>query len=623
MNDTNICRPSECGNGAQLHSHALRDSYKSSFVRYGLAGLAVAGFAVPVVTYFWFIHHYAVNVVWIDQWSNVDLLARSHAGTLNLSVLWAQHLENRMFFPNLIVLLLARTTHFNILIEEYLSAAILIVAVFLVVLAHRRRSSSIPLVFYCPLAIVVLSFVQWANALWGFQIAWYLIILALAVSLFLLDSPKFSRWLLAGAALAAIVGSFSSFGGLLIWPAGLFLLFCRRRPRSAVLAWISCAIATALVYFYHLNLSDSGTNNSYAFTHPITTIRSFFYTVGDVVGLWSSDTPISFTHVAANWAVVALGVVIFTIAIWIVIVNLRVRDARGGGPVGASLIVFGLLFAATFTAGRASFGNADAYRFATYGVLILVGCYLAILDPPLTLKKRSTAAKQSFDHEEDLIRSPLAKGLLYQRVARTQGQRGADVSIVVMQSVLAVVIFLQISLGTYNGLAAARGWHQHEVVTADVTVNIDKASDTLVANVFWPYGTGAIRRLVHISRTLRLDLFATGESVFYLKEGLHANHLPVPLIRVIHPAIGATVNGRLWLLATTSPLARPNRVEFHLTGGGLQGAVIAVAKMSRNGWTDLWNSTAVPNGNYVLQSVGYNVSGKSTQSRGILIRVKN
>jgi len=32
-----------------------------------------------------------------------------------------QHNENRIFFPNLIVILLSRTTHFNVQVEEYLT----------------------------------------------------------------------------------------------------------------------------------------------------------------------------------------------------------------------------------------------------------------------------------------------------------------------------------------------------------------------------------------------------------------------------------------------------------------------------------------------------------------------
>ena len=71
--------------------------------------------------------------------------------------------------------------------------------------------------------------------------AWYLVMAALALALFLLDRPVLNWFVLAGAIAAAVVGSFSSLQGLLIWPAGLVLLYCRKRQRTLVVAWILSA----------------------------------------------------------------------------------------------------------------------------------------------------------------------------------------------------------------------------------------------------------------------------------------------------------------------------------------------------------------------------------------------
>ena len=44
----------------------------------------VLGFAVPVAVYIWFLHHYCLNVVFADQWSDVTLISvlrrSSHPG---------------------------------------------------------------------------------------------------------------------------------------------------------------------------------------------------------------------------------------------------------------------------------------------------------------------------------------------------------------------------------------------------------------------------------------------------------------------------------------------------------------------------------------------------------------
>ena len=145
--------------------------------------LALIGFAIPITAYFWLIHRYSVNTIYLDQWYNVSLIEHS----LSFSALWAQHDEHRAFFPNLIVLILAPTTHLNVIFEEYLSGLMLCVALGLFVLADKRSFRRTPWICYCPVAFVLLSYVQAGSTLFGFQLSWYLSISALAVALFLLD----------------------------------------------------------------------------------------------------------------------------------------------------------------------------------------------------------------------------------------------------------------------------------------------------------------------------------------------------------------------------------------------------------------------------------------------------
>ena len=65
---------------------------------------------------------------------------------------------------------------------------------------------------------------QFENTLFGYQMSWYLAITALAAAIYLLNLPKLS-WLVLVAAIAlGVVGSYSAFQGLLIWPAGLVVL---------------------------------------------------------------------------------------------------------------------------------------------------------------------------------------------------------------------------------------------------------------------------------------------------------------------------------------------------------------------------------------------------------------
>ena len=165
------------------------------------------------------------------------------------AAMWSQHNENRIFFPNVIVLLLAHTDHFNIRTEELLGALMLTAAVIFIIWAHKRRSPSTPWLYYCPVAFLAFSFVQYGNTIWGFQLAWYMVLLCVSATLLLLDRIVLTWVALAGALAVAVIGSFSSLQGLLIWPMGLVLLYFRRRSLLQFGAWIGFAFAAVFVYF--------------------------------------------------------------------------------------------------------------------------------------------------------------------------------------------------------------------------------------------------------------------------------------------------------------------------------------------------------------------------------------
>lgn len=283
--------------------------YQRRGTRRQLTVLAVLGFGIPVITYFWLIHTYAVNTPVLDQWSDIQLISDSFHGHLGLSQMWALHNENRILFPNLIVLLLSRSVHFDIVFEEYLGAGLLTLAIGLIIVAHRRRLGPIAWAFYCPVAIVMLSLVQYQNTLWGFQLAWYVVLVAVVCSLVLLDR-FIMTWLALSLAMASgIVASYSSLQGLIIWPIGLLLLALRRRRPVFGLTWVLVAIATVAVYFAGYNSGQSG-SDSYAVHHPTETLRYTVMAIGNVIGI----NVMGSVHPLA----LVIGVLIVLLSVWAV-----------------------------------------------------------------------------------------------------------------------------------------------------------------------------------------------------------------------------------------------------------------------------------------------------------------
>ncbi len=537
---------------------------------------------MPVAAYFWFVGHFGLNTVWIDQWSDLGLISHAYSGHLTLSTLWAQHTENRIFFPNLVVLLLAHTTHFNVLDEEFLSALVLTSSIALLVVGHRRRSPTTPWLLYLPVAVLMLSVVQSGNTLWGFQFAWYLVLFALSVTLVLCDSPRWT-WLMTAAAIsAAIVGSYSSLQGLLIWPTGLVILLFRGRQRRFVLTWIVAAAVTVALYFVNFDSKLGGTNDAALLHHPLKGARFFFFSVGNVIGTHGGNTS------------VVIGVTIVLTSLVLVVWAIVRRGDDDAAPLGVALICFGLLYALTITIGRSS-GGLDAgggSRYTTFDLLTLVGCYLVLLS-----KRGAHAPSRSW-----------GKGLL-------------------MASIVAVgvAMCLQVTLGNINGLSYARSWHETQVRASRVIANINKAPDSMVARdlVVNPYFVSLTRQMTRFAEANRLTLFDDHEAIQRYKRVGLPYQLTSLDTAVNSPRPGTSVRGTVLLAASAQSDFGIARVEFLIAGSQSDQTVVEVAKHSNLGWLAAWDTVTLPRGKYAIQSVAFDAAGHRTESTKTVVELAN
>lgn len=548
--------------------------------------------ALPVGAYFWFIHQYSVNVVYWDQWADMSLLDHWYGGALTFGDLWTAHGDHRMLFPNLIVLVLARSTHFNVTIEEYLSGAMLAAASGLFIATDRRRSVATPLIYYFPVTLILFSFVQFQNTLWGFQMAWYLVTLAFAMTLFLLDRPSLTGLVFAGAIIVAVVGSFSSLQGLLVWPVGLLVLYCRRRSRGLFLLWILCALITVALYFHDLDPREYS-NQTYVFTHPLPSIKYFLFLIGSVVGVQLTNHP---------WLVILFGAVVLSIAVW-VIVSHRGRDEPDHSLVGFALTSYGVLFAATVTQGRAWFALWAPSRYSTCGLLILAGCYLALLDrwPVRGARRRP---------------SRLAAGS--QRMGRFHAHGRT-----VIGAVLAVAVLLATVLGTGHGIVSAASWSNAQQVAADITVNINRASDALVQYGVVKGDPVHTRQSVETMKAHRLSLFDTGAVEHYGRQGLRPE-LTAVHTAIIIPANGATLTGTAGLDALASDISGVTKVDIRASAvNGGESVTLASGTPSSYGWIFHWDTSVMANGTYRLESVAFGPENREGKSTIITITIDN
>lgn len=568
--------------------------------------LTAALFAVPLLGYFWLVQHFGVNAIWYDQWDDVNVIAHP-----SLSTLWMQHNENRIFVPNLIVLLLAHTTGFNVHVEEYLSACLLVAAVVLLILSHKRRSPSTPFLLYLPVAILMLSFVQWWNTLFGFQLAWYTDLFCLALTVYLLDRLTITWLAFLAAVLIALIGSFSSLQGLFIWVVGLYLLHSRRRSWRLLAIWTGIAFITCLLYFSDFNSSAPGSKDSFTLQNLPRILAFSLLELGDLVG---ARLPSS----GKDPSVLGLGVLLVLIAFLLLVLH-GFRKEETARPIGIALIIFGLIFTFVVAAARVPYGlfYAGSSRYTTFVMLILVGCYFVLIDGAELRQGASKPERLGAPRSTTLTSREGVNDLRSNRVVH----HGMQVAV----GLIAVAV---IAFGTKNGYTQAVTWNTKMIDASKVMVNIDKAPDTLVTSVLHPSTPSQatfVRKMDHIAQNEHLSVFATRAAHQEALEGLpKESDLETA---VLSPGRGSRLKGTVGLIASGSVDMGPIQtaawnVKFVVSGSG--GRVpVPPPLYSVWGWISAWDTAREPNGVYRIKSIAYDSTGKTATSPVITVRVDN
>ena len=135
---------------------------------------------------------------------------------------------------------------------------------------------------------------------------------------------------------------------------------------------------TTVLYFYNFHSNGSGLSPALLLHNPIKGLKMYLFALGDVLGF-----QVNFGQ-QGNIGILALGAVIFIVAIAVVIIYGFHRNVGGLRPIGLSLICVGLLFDAMITEGRLIFGyvGASGSRYTTMDLLVPIGIYVTFIRPP-------------------------------------------------------------------------------------------------------------------------------------------------------------------------------------------------------------------------------------------------
>jgi hypothetical protein len=158
---------------------------------------------------------------------------------------------------------------------------------------------------------------------------------------------------------------------------------------------------------------------------------------------------------------------------------------------------------------------------------------------------------------------------------------------------------------------------------ADVTVNIDDASNALLAAEVGPYYGRGARSAVQTMKRYRLSLFDSRAVAYYSQLGLFPS-LTIPRTSIVRPKNGSILKGTVVMDSQSTDPDGVASVKFLLEDGTThREAVIATASLTVVGWIALWNTTGMADGTYMLSSVASGHGGRTASSIPIRIVVSN
>lgn len=446
--------------------------------------------ATIAAVYVLFVAHYSINVIFWDEWDSVPIVHAALHSHLTLSALWAQHNENRILLPNLVVVASALVEHYNsksiILLGAFSFVASFVIL--LVIFRHYLRHALTP-IHVLTLGVVWFSLEDTENSLWAFQLAWYLIVIFLLAMIFLLAPQRRHRNLVvAGAALFAIAASMSSLQGLLLWPVGLIcLLWSRTRERRLIIecaVWLVMCGITAALYFHNFNFQTTGSSPGFALRHPFGMAKFFLASLGNVVPTTHSNLRIH----------ELIGAVVFIGATFVVVQSFRDKTMRDRNPLPIALISFGVLFDGSIVLGRISFGIGEALspRYTMANLLVLTGIVV-------------------FAWGYSRPTTHLTRHAVRPTTARRVGF-----------ILLGLFLVVQVVDGTAYGISSGRTYRQNRLTAARIVVNLDRIpgpeQQRLAASYVFPNVT-ALRPFLQEARSDNLSVFAPGPYRFYRLQG--------------------------------------------------------------------------------------------------------
>jgi outer membrane protein assembly factor BamB len=96
-----------------------------------------------------------------------------------------------------------------------------------------------------------------------------------------------------------------------------------------------------------------------------------------------------------------------------------------------------------------------------------------------------------------------------------------------------------------------------------------------------------------------------------------------PTVSLLAPANGDTVSETTVVAASAADNVGVSRVEFRLSGNGVNDALVGTATSNETGWIYSWNTNGLADAAYALSAVAFDIAGNQTRSEAVTVNVDN
>lgn len=324
---------------------------------------------VPAIVEAAYIQFFGVNVAWWDQWDFVPYIEQMFQHNLSISDLFSQHNEHRLFFPRIIMLVLAYISNYNNLYEMYFSwiLALLTLAAIFLMYKSSFGSSAKALTAFVPISFLIFNLGQYENILWGFQIQVYLGVMGFVLCIYLLNISKKLDKYFALAACSSILATFSFANGLAAWPAGLFFILISGKGKRSASAWCLIGLSAAALYFLNWTKPTGNAKIQLIMENPFKNLLFLVSSIGSPLGLTVIDS-------------VFFGIILIIILI-VELFLLKKYGLINANAKWLALIAYSFISSLAMTLFRGGLGVSQslASRYITITTLAVIGIYILTL----------------------------------------------------------------------------------------------------------------------------------------------------------------------------------------------------------------------------------------------------